>query len=72
MSDATQQSRTEQATVTQEQESLLDQIISDTRIGRDDEQRAPTDRYLGRRSDAGNDAGVKGPRGNDQRSYCRY
>jgi len=46
MSDATQQSRTEQATVTQEQESLLDQIISDTRIGRDDEQREQSRRQI--------------------------
>ena len=40
MSEGTQQAQTEKATVTQEQDSLLDQIITETRIGRDDEQRS--------------------------------
>jgi len=39
MSDARQQTTTEQQPVTTEQDSLLDQIIKDTRIGRDEDQR---------------------------------
>jgi type VI secretion system protein ImpC len=46
MSNGTQQAQTEKAAVTQEQESLLDQIISDTRIGRDDEQREQSRRQI--------------------------
>lgn len=46
MSNGTQQVQAEKATVTQEQESLLDQIISDTRIGRDDEQREQSRRQI--------------------------
>jgi len=39
MSNGTQQVQAEKAVVTQEKDSLLDQIITETRIGRDDEQR---------------------------------
>src|SRR5215207_3783825 len=39
MSNGTQQAQAEKATVTQEKDNLLDQIITETRIGRDDEQR---------------------------------
>jgi type VI secretion system protein ImpC len=39
MSNGTQQAQAEKATITQEKDSLLDQIITETRIGRDDEQR---------------------------------
>src|SRR5262245_22957780 len=39
MSNGTQQAQAEKAVVTQEKDSLLDQIITETRIGRDDEQR---------------------------------
>ncbi|MGE0826413.1 MAG: type VI secretion system contractile sheath large subunit [Candidatus Binatia bacterium] len=46
MSEATQQATTEQAAVTQEQEGLLDQIISEARIGRDDEQRQQSRRQI--------------------------
>ena len=38
-SDGTQKAQAQKATVTQEQDNLLDQIMSETRIGRDEEQR---------------------------------
>jgi type VI secretion system protein ImpC len=46
MSNGTQQAQAERATVTQEPGNLLDQIISDTRIGRDDEQREQSRRQI--------------------------
>jgi type VI secretion system protein ImpC len=46
MSNGAQQAQAEKTTVTQEQGSLLDQIISDTRIGRDDEQREQSRRQI--------------------------
>ncbi len=39
MSEGTQRAQSEAPVVMQQEESLLDQIITDTRIGRDDEQR---------------------------------
>ena len=47
MSNGVPSTQAEKATVTQEQEGgLLDQIISDTRIGRDDEQREQSRRQI--------------------------
>lgn len=46
MSNGAQQAQAEKTTVTQEQGNLLDQIISDTRIGRDDEQREQSRRQI--------------------------
>jgi type VI secretion system protein ImpC len=46
MSNGTQQAQAEGATVTQEQDTLLDHIISETRIGRDDEQRQQSRRQI--------------------------
>jgi type VI secretion system protein ImpC len=42
----TEQSKAEVATVTEQQGSLLDQIITETRIGRDDEQREQSRRQI--------------------------
>lgn len=46
MSNGAQQAQAEKTTVTQEPGNLLDQIISDTRIGRDDEQREQSRRQI--------------------------
>lgn len=46
MSNGAQQAQAEKTTVTQEQGNLLDQIINDTRIGRDDEQREQSRRQI--------------------------
>lgn len=47
MSNGTEQSKSAVATVTEQEGSLLDQIITETRIGRDDEQREISRRQIG-------------------------
>jgi type VI secretion system protein ImpC len=46
MSEATQRTKAAQATVAQEQDSLLDQIITETRIARDDDQREQSKKQI--------------------------
>jgi type VI secretion system protein ImpC len=47
MSNGTEQSKAAVTTVTEQEGSLLDQIITETRIGRDDEQREMSRRQIG-------------------------
>ena len=46
MSNETERAQPQEAEVTQQEENLLDQIITETRIGRDDEQREQSRRQI--------------------------